>query len=72
MKKLTFKHKKQYGTQTGCIITMKSLITITTREYSEQLVECYEDKTRRKAGDLIEMSGEENRFNFSQISTISV
>ncbi|MEA4975976.1 MAG: hypothetical protein VB046_09600 [Paludibacter sp.] len=68
MKKLTFNHGKQYGTQTGCIITMKALITITTPEYSEQLVECYEDKTRYKPDDLIEISQSENRYRINMLS----
>jgi hypothetical protein len=67
MNKLKFTYGKQFGLKTGGIITMKALITITTPEYSDQLVECHEDDIRRKADDLIELSSGAYLYNFEQI-----
>jgi len=51
MNKIEFTHLKQFGTDTGAIITMKSLVTI----HKERFVECYENNNRYKISELKEI-----------------
>lgn len=68
MKTITFEPGKQYGTQTGCIITMKSLITIKTKDFYGQFVECEEDNLRYNVENLIEVTQDEKSYNFAPLS----
>ena len=48
---MEFKHKKEYFTTSGKIITMKKLVTI----HDQQFVECYENDKRYKVDELQEV-----------------
>jgi len=55
MKKINFEYKRQFGLETGGIVSMKSLITINKEEYKAQFIECNENDKLIPVGQLIEI-----------------
>lgn len=55
MKKISFEYLKQFGLNSGGIVTMKSLITINQPDYKAQFIECTENDKMIPVSQLREL-----------------